>query len=385
MKKLLSVLFAVLIALCACACSVDTTATIAKDGKVSVKSVLTMQKNDTTDEYVTLLKSDLPKNTKITTVTDNGKKQYKITQTQSFKSSTEFAKSLKGTDTDTTSSETTLGGGLFSTVTVTTKTMYGRIYPEYTESLKMLADTDVDTTCTYTVKFPYKITKTNLTKKDDYTVTFDCLEVADKDIYVITEKTNYEKLFKSLNDYNNRITYFYVKSANLANDNNLKLSWTPSKNAVLYTVYYRECGKKKYVQCDFTYDTSTVIYDLVAGKTYKLKIVAENSEGKTFNAYTGYISTLKKNKLTATAAKKSAKLSWTRDKNADGYQIYMAKGNGDFKLAKTINKSATIKYTKTSLTGGKKYTFKVRSYKLVNNKKVYGDFSAEKTVTAKKK
>lgn len=321
------------------------------------------------------------------TVIVDGKKQYKITENESFKSSADFADSLKGTSgvsTNTTSAEGMLSAGLFSTVTVTTKVMYGRILPEFVESIKMLGDSDVDFSCAFTVTFPYKITKTNLTNVDDYSVTFDCAKVAKKDIYVLTEKTNYEGLFKSLNNYNNALSHFYVNSANLSANNTVKVSWTASENATLYQVYYRQCGTKEYVPCDFTSGTTSTIYDFEAGKTYKIKITAENSEGKTLNTYTGYITTLKKNTLTTTSAKKSAKLSWKKDSAASGYQIYMKQGSSDYKLVKTITKPTTVKYTKGALTGGKKYTFKVRSYKTINNKKVYGAFSSAKTVTVKK-
>ncbi|MGN1194851.1 MAG: hypothetical protein ACI4SB_05165 [Acutalibacteraceae bacterium] len=41
------------------------------------------------------------------------------------------------------------------------------------------------------------------------------------------------------------------------------------------------------------------------------------------------------------------------------------------------------KYTKTGLTKGKTYSFKVRAYKTVDGKTVYGGYSAEKSVKIK--
>ena len=59
------------------------------------------------------------------------------------------------------------------------------------------------------------------------------------------------------------------------------------------------------------------------------------------------------------------------------------KKTSGFKNVKTITKAATIKFTKTGLTKGKTYYFKVRAYKTVDGKKVYGDYSKVVSVKVK--
>ena len=43
----------------------------------------------------------------------------------------------------------------------------------------------------------------------------------------------------------------------------------------------------------------------------------------------------------------------------------------------------TLKYTKSKLTTGKRYYFKIRAYRKVNNKKVYSAWSSIKSVKVK--
>ena len=91
-------------------------------------------------------------------------------------------------------------------------------------------------------------------------------------------------------------------------------------------------------------------------------------------------------KVTISSLKKSGKkatLKWKKVSGASGYQIYMKTGSGKYKLVKTIKKGTTVKCTKTKLKKGSKYTFKVRAYKTVNGKKVYGAYSKTKSVRIK--
>ena len=53
-----------------------------------------------------------------------------------------------------------------------------------------------------------------------------------------------------------------------------------------------------------------------------------------------------------------------------GYEVYM--GN---KKVTTISKSGTITYNKKKLKANTVYKFKVRAYKKVGKKKIYGEYS----------
>ena len=60
--------------------------------------------------------------------------------------------------------------------------------------------------------------------------------------------------------------------------------------------------------------------------------------------------------------------------DADGYEIYRATSeNGKYYLRKTCD--SNFSYINTGLTTGKTYYYKVRAYKVVNGKRVYGKFS----------
>lgn len=83
--------------------------------------------------------------------------------------------------------------------------------------------------------------------------------------------------------------------------------------------------------------------------------------------------------------KRKAVITWKKVKNASGYQIYRAtKKNGKFKKVKTVKGNSVVKYTNTKLKKNKKYYYKVRAYRTVKGKKVYGAFSVKKSVSIKK-
>lgn len=62
-----------------------------------------------------------------------------------------------------------------------------------------------------------------------------------------------------------------------------------------------------------------------------------------------------------------------------GYVVYMKTNSGKYKLVKTIKKAKTVKCV-LKLKKGKKYSFKVRAYKLDEGNKVYGTYSKIKKV-----
>ena len=83
--------------------------------------------------------------------------------------------------------------------------------------------------------------------------------------------------------------------------------------------------------------------------------------------------------------KGTATVSWKRDKNVTGYEIYCStKKSSGYKLEKDITKNKTTSYTDKNLTKGKNYYYKIRAYKKVNDKKVYGSYSSVKSVKINK-
>ncbi len=74
-------------------------------------------------------------------------------------------------------------------------------------------------------------------------------------------------------------------------------------------------------------------------------------------------------------------LKWKRADGASGYQIYRATSpNGTYKKVKTVKGKSAVTATLNAFKGSKPYYYKVRAYKTISGKKVYGPFSAVKTL-----
>ena len=106
---------------------------------------------------------------------------------------------------------------------------------------------------------------------------------------------------------------------------------------------------------------------------------AKKNETKPAKKYTVSKTTLKKVKKSG----KKAQLTWKKVKAATGYEVYQAvKKNGKYKKVKTIKRNKVVTY-KTKSLKKKTYFFKVRTYRKVAGKTVYGAFSNVKKVTIK--
>lgn len=79
----------------------------------------------------------------------------------------------------------------------------------------------------------------------------------------------------------------------------------------------------------------------------------------------------------------SVKLTWLKQKNVSGYEIYRSyKRSKGYKKIKTITKKNTISFLDKNVKRKTAY-YKIRTYKKVNGEKVYGEYS--NTVKCKKK
>jgi len=161
----------------------------------------------------------------------------------------------------------------------------------------------------------------------------------------------------------------------------LKLTWNKVPGATGYEVYRYDSKKKLYVKIAITKESSYQVTKLSAGGSWKFKIRAyQLLDGE--NYYGSYSSDLK----TATAPAKvkgfkvrkassiSAVITWKKPAGASGYVIYMKTGKGSYKKIKTITKGNKLKYKKTKLKKGRKYTFKVKAYKKAD-RTIYGKYS----------
>lgn len=141
------------------------------------------------------------------------------------------------------------------------------------------------------------------------------------------------------------------------------------------------------------------ITKMSANRDYTVTYSANKNPGKAkavikgTGNYTGsktvyfYIAPAKAQLASATSTSaKSMKLKWKKDSKATGYEIYYAtKANFSKSSRKvvTISKNKTTSKTIKKLKSNKTYYVKIRSYKKVGSKKIYGDWSNTLRVTVK--
>lgn len=162
-----------------------------------------------------------------------------------------------------------------------------------------------------------------------------------------------------------------------ANGSKLKISWTPSKGADGYVVYY-EHPPFGWKELKNTAKTSVTLDKLVAGVKYKFAIrpYINTKSGTVWGDYKEFTGALapKATKLTVTSPENNtAVLTWTRVCGADGYALYYKLNNGKYKLYDTYAKpQKDLKIT--NLKRGK-YTFVVRPYVKTSVGKVCGAYT----------
>lgn len=173
-------------------------------------------------------------------------------------------------------------------------------------------------------------------------------------------------------------------------ENGAYITWNKASNATGYEIWLAK-GSKKYSNILNTSKTYANISGLDSNTNYRVIIVAYNDSGKnkiyasdssvvSFNTTAGVKLEQVKN-LKTTVKNNSVTLSWNKVSNADGYDIYLAKGNGSFKYNKsTINGSITLNDLEYDTT----YRVKVRAFKNVNGKEITSDYSIIKTFKTEK-
>ena len=174
-------------------------------------------------------------------------------------------------------------------------------------------------------------------------------------------------------------------------DNYVTLMWEKSVGAVGYRVYQYSPSKNKYVLKDSVKSTSYSVSGLKSGTTYKFKIrpyIKNSLTGETIwgdysEAFTVCTRPSKPTIKTLTATGNKATLTWNNVSGETGYQVYYSTSkNGTYKKLKSVS-ADTVKYSKSKLTSGKTYYFKVRAYKKLDGKTVFGDYSAVKSLKIK--
>lgn len=165
----------------------------------------------------------------------------------------------------------------------------------------------------------------------------------------------------------------------------VKLSWNPVDGAGGYAIYTAD---NKLIAK--TTATSYTHKKLKSMKTYTYKVRPYVvSDGASY--YGGFSNTIsimtkpaKASKVKLKAGNGQVTIKWKKIKGVSGYAIYRStKKSGGYKKIKTVKKASTTSYTNKNLSSNKKYYYKVRAYKNVKGKKVYGSYSSVKSVRTK--
>ena len=169
------------------------------------------------------------------------------------------------------------------------------------------------------------------------------------------------------------------------NYDTLKVSWSKVAGADGYYVYYKKSTWKSYQKLGTTTALSYSKAKLTDGAQYKFAVYPYMNIGDqkymTKNSKSSdYVYTLKK--LNKPGVKKSSRsfvrVSWNNIPGESGYQIARSKSSTkNFKIVKRVSKN--YKSTKIKTPRYKKYYYKVRAYKTVNGKRIYGPWSSGKS------
>lgn len=167
----------------------------------------------------------------------------------------------------------------------------------------------------------------------------------------------------------------------------IRASWSAVAGASGYEVWY---GTQKYGVYSLKHTSTSksagswTKTGLTTDKAYYYKVRAYSLVGgaKIYGSFSGIHSTAPGRAALALtrASSVSAKLTWVPVSGSSGYEVWRSTQKyGTYALKYTAGSSASG-WKNNSLTTGKAYYYKVRSYKVVNGAKVYGQFSAIQSI-----
>lgn len=156
-------------------------------------------------------------------------------------------------------------------------------------------------------------------------------------------------------------------------------SWSKVSGAEGYLVYYKKSTSSSYTLLTTTKALSVKRANLADGVKYYFKVVpyvTDINGKKRVNYYrVSSIYTLQKVKV-PTVTKHSSnyvKVRWDNIPGESGYQISKSIYSNGTNIVGSV--SYKTNYIKLKATKGKKYYYKVRAYKIVDGKKIYGSWS----------
>lgn len=227
-----------------------------------------------------------------------------------------------------------------------------------------------------------------------------------KDTSLLTNKTYYYKVRPYRIDNNERIYGEFSEVVSSRPDldstkakassngyNSIKVSWSKVDGASGYKIYRSTSKNGKYYLKETITKGSILSYTntkLTTGKTYYYKVKPYrivNNE-KVYNYYCPEVSAkpiLSKPSVTLSSkVTKKVNIKWNKISGASGYELYRSTNKkGSYSKIKTITKGSTTSYVNSNLSSKKGYYYKVKAYRIVNNKKVYSSYSSVKYVKTK--
>lgn len=163
------------------------------------------------------------------------------------------------------------------------------------------------------------------------------------------------------------------------------LSWNKIGNASGYYVYRYDTATKKWIRIANVTSNSFKDTGLNSCTEYKYKVKAYyNSNGKICaGKATSEIKTVTnpfKSRVTLKKSNKNILVTWNAQSGVDGYEIYNSKSgkSGTFALSKNVTDVSNSSYLIKGYSGNN--FVRVRAYKIVNGKKIYGIYSDVKRI-----
>ena len=183
-----------------------------------------------------------------------------------------------------------------------------------------------------------------------------------------------------------KLKYPMSVKASSYNYNTIKVTWKKVVGATGYTLYkYNESTKAYSTVIVNTKNLYAVTsYKNVTGKTsyYKVRAYRVINNKKVYSDYSSKTyakPVLSTPVVKAVKYKKGvAKISWNKVSGATGYALY--RYNAKTKKYVYVRSIRTLYTLDKNLVRGKKYYYKVRSYRVVNGVKVYSNYSGVKSV-----
>lgn len=158
----------------------------------------------------------------------------------------------------------------------------------------------------------------------------------------------------------------------------VRIRWTKVSGASKYTIYRSSSKNGVYKRIGTTSGNRFVDKKTACGKKYYYKVAAGNAYSETVSIK---VRPLAPKKLKTSPTKEKVQLKWKKNGKVSGYQIFRSfSRNGKYrKIGQTTKTAFADKNRKKR----KKYYYKIRAYRKIGKKTVYGSFT--KICVAKRK